>query len=86
MKVLAAAVLLVALAGCSSTATVTATKPAPKPVPDKALPFAPPPPMMSEQEGVLCADDVKLCPGGGSVSRNAAKACAFDSCPGETQH
>jgi hypothetical protein len=86
MKVLAAAVLLVALTGCSSTATDTAGKPAPKPVPGKALPFAPPPPTMPEHEGVLCADDVKLCSGGASVSRNAAKACAFDPCPGETQH
>lgn len=86
MKALAAAVLLVALAGCSSTAMDTPAQSAPKPVPGKALPFAPPPPAMSEQAGIVCAADVRHCPGGGNVSRNAAKACAFDPCPGETQH
>jgi hypothetical protein len=86
MKTLAAAVLLVALTGCSSTATDTALKPAPRPVSGKALPFAPPPPTMSAEEGMLCAADIRHCTEGGSVSRNAAKACAFDPCPGETQH
>ena len=47
---------------------------------------APPPPEISAQEGALCAADVKLCPRGGSVSRNLAKACAFDPCPGEAAH
>jgi hypothetical protein len=85
MKMLAAAVLLVALTACASTGTATAAKPASQPASGKALPFAPPPPSMSVEEGIMCAADVRQCADGSSVSRNAAKACAFDPCPGETQ-
>jgi hypothetical protein len=71
--------------GASNAFADDVTPPAPKAVPGKGLPFAPPPPPISVEEGVLCAADIKLCPDGSRVIRNPAQACAFDLCPGEPQ-
>ena len=82
MKALAAAMLLFTLGACSSGGVDSTAKPAPNVVAGKPLPLAPPPPPMPD-EGIACASDVKQCPGGSYVSRNPAKGCAFDPCPGE---
>jgi hypothetical protein len=34
-------------------------------------------------EGIVCAADVKQCPDGSTVSRDPARGCAFNPCPGE---
>ena len=83
MKPLAAGVLLATLTVCGSVGADAPAKPRSRTASAKTLPFAPPPPPISEEEGVLCAADVKQCPDGSTVSRNAAKACEFDPCPGE---
>lgn len=67
---------LVALGGCGAGGTREAAP--------RKLPPAPPPPAMQE-EGGACAADVRQCPDGSFVSRNPAKACAFDACPGEAK-
>lgn len=46
-----------------------------------ALPKAPPPPVVAD-DPVMCTMDAKLCPDGSYVSRNPAKGCAFNACPG----
>ena len=46
-----------------------------------ALPEAPPPPTVAD-EPLMCTMDAKLCPDGSYVSRNPAKGCAFNPCPG----
>ena len=76
MRALAAAALLLALAGCSTGGAV-------KPAPARPLPFAPPPPPMAS-EGLACTQEAKQCPDGSYVGRNPAKGCAFNPCPGET--
>ena len=81
-KALVAAVLLVALSACGSVGTDPSAKPASKGGAGKTLPFAPPPPAISEAEGLACAADVKQCPDGSTVSRNPAQDCAFNACPG----
>lgn len=53
------------------------------PVKSRELPPAPPPPAMAD-EGGACAADVRQCPDGSFASRNPARGCAFDACPGET--
>ncbi len=78
-----AALLLLGLAACASVDADTATKPEPRTAAGKPLPYAPPPPPMPEEVG-SCAADVKQCPDGSYVSRNPAKDCAFDACPGDT--
>lgn len=74
IKFLVAASLLLMLGACS---TIPAQPSAGKPAP-----AGPPPPPMPD-EGIACAADVKLCPDGSYVSRNAARGCAFAPCPGE---
>ena len=64
--------LTLALGGCS--AGLPETKPA-----AKALPYAPPPPALLD-EGGDCAQDVRLCADGSTVSR-AGTACTFAACP-----
>lgn len=54
------------------------------PAKSRELPPAPPPPAMQE-EGGACAADVRQCPDGSFVSRNPARGCAFDACPGENK-
>ncbi len=79
------AALLFGLSASHAIGADLAPPPAPKAVSGKALPFAPPPPSISVEEGVMCAADIKPCPDGSSVIRNPAQACAFDLCPGDTQ-
>lgn len=81
MKALVATALLAVLAACSSGGVDSVTKPASHPATGKPLPFAPPPPPMPD-EGVVCAQDAKLCADGSYVSRTAP-GCAFTTCPGE---
>jgi hypothetical protein len=57
----------------------SAEPPAAKPA-AKALPYAPPPPALLD-EGVACAQDVRLCADGSTVSRTGT-ACTFAACPG----
>jgi len=84
MKAFVAAVMLLSLAGCGTMGTDT-QQPARKPVSGKvALPPAPPPPPFTDDRRV-CTADVKLCPDGSAVSRNADNGCAFNACPGETK-
>jgi hypothetical protein len=33
------------------------------------------------EEGRLCAQDVRVCTDGSTVSRNPDNGCAFDACP-----
>ena len=80
MKALFAVVLLASLAACSSAGT-DSDPAASRPVSAQPLPFAPPPPPMPE-EGRMCAQDVRLCADGSTVSRNPHQGCAFDPCPG----
>jgi hypothetical protein len=82
MKGLAAVGCLLALGACSTGAGDMATQPVARSI--KALPFAPPPPPLSD-EGGACSADVKQCADGSYVSRNPARDCAFNACPGETQ-
>ena len=81
MKILTAAVMLLALTACNSTGADTVAKPAQAKV-GKPVPVAPPPPPMPD-EGAACAADVKQCADGSFVSRNAAQGCAFNPCPNE---
>jgi hypothetical protein len=82
MKALAAAVLLLSLGACGAVGADAAAKPAPHPVAGKPLLYAPPPPPLPD-EGAVCAEDIRLCADGSTVSRNPAKGCAFDPCPGD---
>lgn len=84
MRAFVAAVMLLSLAGCGTMGADT-QQPARKPVAGKvALPPAPPPPPFTDDRRV-CTADVKLCPDGSAVSRNADNGCAFNACPGETK-
>ena len=77
----AAVLLAVTLGGCGAT---SATQPSPNPQPPSAAAPAPvPPPPPLEEDVKLCPADVKRCPDGSWVSRNPARDCAFDPCPGE---
>ena len=76
-----AAALLVTLSACGSVGAESSAKSASKGGAGKTLPFAPPPPAISEAEGLACAADVKQCPDGSTVSRNPAQDCAFNACP-----
>lgn len=80
MKALVA-VMLLSLAGCGSMGADTAVR---QPATGKALPAAPPPPPLADDQ-IVCPADVKLCADGSYVSRDPAKRCAFKPCPGETQ-
>ena len=71
--VFALVALTLALGACSAEPLAA------KPV-AQALPDAPPPPPMPD-EGGACAQDVRLCADGSTVSRSGA-ACAFAACPG----
>lgn len=75
MRALGAAALLLMLGACGASQV---------PAKNGELPPAPPPPAMQE-EGGACAADVRQCPDGSFVSRNPAKGCAFDACPGENK-
>jgi len=77
MKTLVAVLLMAMLGACSSGGA----EPAVPPKAGKPLPYAPPPPPMPE-EGIVCPADVMQCPDGRFVSRNPARGCAFDACPG----
>ena len=46
-----------------------------------ALPEAPPPPTVAD-DPIMCTMDARQCPDGSYVSRNPAKGCAFNACPG----
>jgi hypothetical protein len=72
-RALVAGMLLLMLSACGTTF--------PQPVSSKPSPPGPPPPPMPE-DTILCAADVRLCPDGSTVSRNPAKGCAFNACPG----
>jgi len=74
MKALIGMVCLLALGACN--AGTTAPSPSRPP-----LPAAPPPPMPDEVG--LCPADVNQCTDGSYVSRNPARGCAFNPCPGE---
>ncbi|MBW8327927.1 MAG: hypothetical protein K0M48_01800 [Thiobacillus sp.] len=73
IKTLAAAALLLMLAGCSAPLTA-------QPVAGKPSPVGPPPPPMPD-DPIACAADVQQCPDGSYVSRNPANGCAFEACP-----
>jgi len=83
MKARIAVVLLASLAACSSTG-MGPDSVASRPVTAQPLPFAPPPPPMPE-EGRMCAQDVRMCADGGTVSRNPDNGCAFDACTGASK-
>ena len=70
-NILAAAALLLMLAACG-------TSPAP-PAAGKPSPAGPPP---MPDDPIVCTADVKQCPDGSTVSRNPARGCAFEPCPG----
>ena len=72
IRFLVAASLLLMLGACGASL----------PVAGKPAPAGPPPPPMPD-EGIACAADVRLCSDGSYVSRNPAKNCTFDLCPGE---
>ena len=74
-KALIGMVCLLALGACN--ADTTAPSPSHPP-----LPAAPPPPPMPDEAG-SCPADVNQCADGSYVSRNPAKGCAFNPCPGE---
>ena len=69
IRALAAAMLLLTLAACGT------------PQPRKAAPAGPPPPPLPE-EPLVCPAEVRQCPDGSFVSRNPARDCEFDACPG----
>ena len=75
MKALIGMVCLLALAACNTDTTA----PSPSRPP---LPAAPPPPPMPDEVG-SCPADVNQCADGSYVSRNPARSCAFNPCPGE---
>ncbi len=75
MRMFLAGALLLMLGACGTNQV---------PAKNRELPPAPPPPAMAE-EGGSCAADVRQCPDGSFVSRNPAKGCAFDACPGENK-
>jgi hypothetical protein len=75
MKALIGMVCLLALCACN--ADTTAPSPSHPP-----LPAAPPPPPMPDEAG-SCPADVNQCTDGSYVSRNPARGCAFNPCPGE---
>jgi hypothetical protein len=76
--------LLLALTGCGS-ASEAARQPAPAESTATSVPAAPvpPPPPIAEEDAIVCPADVKLCPDGSYVSRDPARRCEFDRCPGE---
>lgn len=76
MRALAAMALLLAVAGCGASQLT--------PPHTRELPPAPPPPALP-RDTIVCPADVRQCPDGRFVSRNPARGCAFDACPGETQ-
>ncbi|MDQ1316014.1 MAG: hypothetical protein QG662_2123 [Pseudomonadota bacterium] len=76
-RALVAGMMLLMLSACGATA--------PQPVSGKPSPAGPPPPPMPE-DAILCTADVRLCPDGSTVSRNPAKGCAFNACPGAIGH
>jgi len=82
MKAFLAAVLLLMMTACNPVMDTPAHSTS-KPATGKPLPYAPPPPPMPD-EGVACAADVGPCADGSTVTRNPAKSCTFDPCPGGT--
>jgi len=73
--------LLASLSACGPALTAK-----PKPAPgDPARPFAPPPPPLAD-DAIMCPADAQLCADGSYVSRNPAKGCAFNPCPGDIPH
>jgi hypothetical protein len=50
---------------------------------DKPSPIASPPPP-TPGDAIVCPADVRQCPDGSYVSRDPARGCAFNACPGET--
>jgi hypothetical protein len=84
MKALVAVLLLATLGACSSGGADTVVRPEVLPKAGKPSPYAPPPPPMPD-EGIACAADVMQCPDGRFVSRNPARDCAFNACPGASK-
>lgn len=78
IKRLSALALLLMLGACGPGAPVSPPSPATQPPP-----AAPPPPPMPGDD-VVCPADVKECPDGSYVSRDPARRCAFNPCPGES--
>ena len=79
IRALAAAMLLLTLAACGTPQPGSATGHAEKP--RKAAPAGPPPPPLPE-EPLVCPAEPRQCPDGSFVSRNPARDCEFDACPG----
>lgn len=74
IRFLVAASLLLMLGACSPLPV--------QPAAGKPSPAGPPPPPMPDDR-IVCPADVKLCPDGSYVSRDPARGCAFNPCPGE---
>ena len=83
-NLVAAAGLLLTLAGCSPMGADTVTPPVRQSGAGKALPEAPPPPPLADDKK-MCTADARLCVDGSYVSRNPDKGCAFNLCPGDSQ-
>ncbi len=81
---LALALALTGLAACSTPKSEPAAVAQPA-KPGVAAPAAPPPGAAAAPRGepLMCTMDARRCPDGSYVSRNAARNCEFNPCPGK---
>jgi len=80
LRALTVTLLMLALSACGTEVSTQTSAPSQ----GASVPAAPvpPPPPIPEEDAIVCPADVQLCPDGSYVSRNPARRCAFDPCPG----